>query len=217
MDNRTNKFVTIASGTVIVAAFIAVYLIFGRGGTKPAAAIEKEARVASPTAIPGGIALGRFIPALASSGMNCTFKEPVRNGGKLCYEFGFDTDRTGRLALSTDALGRVTEATLEIPYVCGGEPGPWISPEVAARITEEYRRRESADAALIEAYIDALFSFDCVKIDALDIKKVKSGTVKAYQSGKTYDKKLSKMHFYCETNEEKANEYVFSLAFSLKY
>ncbi|MBR4434979.1 MAG: hypothetical protein IKS90_02655 [Clostridia bacterium] len=215
MKKRNGIIVSVAA-VVLLTALFAVFAR-GKNADMPASTSKSASGVASPTQIPSGIPLGKLIPALLSAGMECEFSEAERVGGNIQYNFYYDGERRGELLLNTDALGRIVDAKLTLCYLYGGEPGEWISPEVAAVIRNEYLRRENVDTALVEAYLDGVLSLYDGGADSVDITKLKQAVKDAYIGRKPLDKKLaSKLHFYSETKEE-ANEYTYSLAVSVRY
>lgn len=208
---------------LLAASCVALFLIFGNSARSIPSGTTVSTPVPSPSAVPKGVPMGKFIEALKSSNMDCGFGEVLqRDDGRFVYPITLPDEREGaQLIVTTDSIGRVIESTLELSYVYAGEPDASFSEITASAIKAEYRRREKADTALIAAYFESIHAQlgeDC-SITTIDAKKIEDSINTAYYSRKQYDKKVGGARFFCETETAEDNEfsYVFRLISTFNY
>lgn len=202
---------------------VVLFLIFGTKGTPLFTSRDAVSPTAipEPTPLPKGVPMGRFIRELKSSGMACEFHgvEADADGGFICPILLPDEREGAALTMKTDAIGRVTECAIALPYLYAGEPDSSFSEITASAIKTEYRRREKADVELSKAFLESVFSQlseDC-GISTIDGKKIADAIQKAYYSQKTYDKKAGSARFYCETVSEDGFNFIFRIIASFDY
>lgn len=188
---------------LLAAACVALFLIFGRRGDGSFSKTASPTPIPSPSAVPKGAPMEKFIRALKQSGMDCTFGDVLSiEDHAFEYPLALPNDRDGaKLMLKTDAIGRVVECTLTLEYMYADEPAPNFSDRVATQIRGEYQKREAADKQLVSEFLDSIYALiadDC-KISTIDGKRIADAIESAYSSCKTYDKKAGSARFFCET------------------
>ena len=145
--------------------------------------------------------------------MDCEIGDVIIVDGN-CFQYPLllDDGRDGAIiSIRTDAMGRVIECELTLPYTYAGEPDSSFSEITASAIKAEYRKREEADTALVSAFLECIYSLlaeDC-GISTIDGKKIADSIESAYYSAKSYDKKVGSARFYCETENAENEEFSF--------
>lgn len=207
--SNSGNIIKITIYAVLIAACVAVFIIFGKKQNKPAYKPNEESTADQPGETgPVPASCSELTAALKQSGIPCASDSPVINDdGNMEYGLVFENEKDeGCIIIKPDKDFNVFSCEIRLSYFYDGIPPEG---EINRVLMQEYERREKLHKALIKEYLRTVIPVLDYKdsVNSADVPNICDNIIKAYmdtgKNAKSYDRSYGVLRFNTYKGTEK--------------